>query len=138
MAFHMIKRYGTILKYTIPIIALLIILIQFAIVKSTHLTKWKGGGFGMYTEVHCYYNEVYIKNLGSALDSLRTIDYTLDKAVKQAKCLPNTSNLKDIAKLVSKYETKDTVTVQVWKPLINAQNASYSRELIIEYQWIRP
>ena len=134
----MAKKNLSILKYAVPILAVLIVLIQLVIVNITHLTKWKGGGFGMYTEVHCYYNEVHIKNLDQSLDSLRTVDISLDKAIKQAKCLPNTSNLKAIAGLVSKYNLEDTITVQVWKPLIDAKNNFYSRKLINEFQWIKP
>ncbi|MEO6347625.1 MAG: hypothetical protein ABIO60_06915 [Aquaticitalea sp.] len=133
----MTKKNWSILKYAIPILALLIIVIQFGIVNATNLNKWKGGGFGMYTEVHCYYNEVYIKHLEHSLDSLRTIDFPLDQAIKKAKCLPNTYNLREIAKLVSKYGT-DTITVQIWKPLVEAQSNSYSRELVNEFQFIKP
>ena len=92
----------------------------------------------MYTEVHCYYNEVYIKNLESQLDSLRTSDLPLDKAISKAKCLPNSSNLREVATLASKYLSQEMIIVQVWKPLVNAKKGSYSRKLLNELQMVNP
>ena len=134
----MIKQNTTIFKYWVPIIACFIIIVHVVLVNFYNLTKWKGGGFGMYSEVHYYYNEVYIKNLNLPIDSLKANDINLNDAINHLKRLPNKDNLENMAELVSKYVINDTVIVQVWKPTVDCKKGHYYRELINEIQYIRP
>ncbi|PIK14204.1 hypothetical protein [Halobacteriovorax sp. JY17] len=46
----MIKK--NFLLYLIPMVALVVGVIQWSLVETTLLSRWKGGGFGMYTELH--------------------------------------------------------------------------------------
>ena len=56
------------LKYGIPIVAIVVIAIQLLFVNTQSLTKWKGGGYGMYTGIHYYYDQIYIPGL--SVDSM--------------------------------------------------------------------
>jgi len=134
----MTKLKASILKYWVPMIALLIISIHFILVKTSHLNKWKGGGFGMYSEVHYHFNDLVIDNLNKPLDSLIIEDKNIAHFVINVKRHPNAGNLKKMAEFASKYVSSDTVTIQVWKPVIEAKNSTYSRELINQYQFIKP
>lgn len=134
----MTKFKASIFKYWVPILALLVIAVHFILVKTSHLNKWKGGGFGMYSEVHYYYNDLVIDNLNKPLDSLIIEDKKIAHFVMDVKRLPNAGNLKKMAELVSKYVSSDTVTIQIWKPSIDSKHSTYSRELLNEYQFIKP
>lgn len=134
----MTKPKASILKYWVPILALLVIVVHFVLVKTSNLSKWKGGGFGMYSEVHYYFNDLVIENLNKPLDSIIKQDRSIASFVMDVKRLPNTSNLQKMAELASNYVSSDTVTIQVWKPLIDGKSSTYSRQLINEFQFIKP
>jgi hypothetical protein len=125
-------------KYAIPIIAVMVIIVHFVLVKTSNLNRWKGGGFGMYSEVHYYYNEVYISDLSQPLNSLIAEDKFIKHVIMDVKRMPNKSNLENMAKIISKYVASDTISIQVWKPLVNSKNASYSRKLVNQFQYIKP
>lgn len=134
----MTKLNGYILKFPVPILAFVIVSVQMFFVNTINLTRWKGGGFGMYSEMHYHYNEVVVSNLDTPLDSLKTSDSNIAKAVNRLKRIPSTANLKKTAFLLSENMTKGNLTVQVWKPLINSKNGSYSRELLNEFRYLKP
>ncbi len=134
----MTKKKWSILTYSVPIIALIIVASQFFLVNTSRLNKWKGGGFGMYSEVHYYYNDLIVTNLTKPIDSLILEDRSIATFVMDVKRQPNDANLKHMAELVSKYATSDTIDIQIWRPLIDAKNSRYSRELMGNYQYIKP
>lgn len=134
----MAKKNGFLFKYAIPTVALLIVVVQLFLVSENNLTRWKGGGFGMYSEMHYYYNEVIISNLVIPLDSLKKSDTNIANKIHRLKRMPSTALLKDVAQLLTKYSSKDTITVQVWRPLLDSKKARYSRELINEFHYIKP
>ena len=124
-------------NYWVPIVALLVIIAHFLLANTVNLSKWKGGGFGMYTEVHYYYNEVFIPHLDPPLTVLADEHYEIEKIMKDIKRMPNDGNLEKMAKSISKFVSSDTITIQVWKPLIDSKNATYSRELVNELQYLK-
>lgn len=134
----MAKKNGFLFKYAIPTVALFIVVVQLFLVSENNLTRWKGGGFGMYSEMHYYYNEVIISNLVIPLDSLKKSDTNIANKIHRLKRMPSTALLKDVAQLLTKYSSKDTITVQVWRPLLDSKKARYSRELINEFHYIKP
>jgi hypothetical protein len=134
----MTKKTASIITYSVPIAALIVIAVHFMLVKTTNLNKWKGGGFGMYSEVHYYYDDLVIDNLNKPLDSIIKEDKTIANFVMDVKRSPNTGNLQKMAELASKYVSSDTVTIQIWKPLINSKNSTYSRALVNKHQFIKP
>lgn len=134
----MTKKKWTLLNYSVPLVALLIVASQFFLVNTTKLNKWKGGGFGMYSELHYYYNDLVISNLKKPLDSIILQDRSVATFVMDVKRQPNNSNLKHMAQLISKYAINDTIKLQLWKPVIDSKNSKYTRELVNEYQFIKP
>ena len=133
----MTKKKIKLLNYIIPIIALLVVAIHFILANTTQLSPWKGGGFGMYSEVHYYYNDLIVSNLNKPFDSIVKQDKQVAQLVMDVKRSPNNTTLKHMAELVSKYATKDTITVQLWKPKVDAKASTYSRELVNQYQFIK-
>ncbi|MCK7588969.1 hypothetical protein M0G43_00125 [Subsaxibacter sp. CAU 1640] len=126
------------MSYIVPISALLVIGIQFLLIKHYKLNPWKGGGFGMYSQIHYYYNDLIINDLKKPFDSIIKQDRQVASFVMDVKRTPNKNNLKHMAELVSQYAKRDSITIQIWKPSVNAETSSYTRELLIEYQFVKP
>lgn len=122
-----IKR--RLLKYAIPGVMLMVIAVQLFLVYSKNLSRWKGGGYGMYTEIHYFHNKIYIK--GMSVDSL-VKDDDLKDTLGFLKLIPNRDRLKEAAELVLKKTKKDSVHMQIWKPIMNVSNGEYTRVLIDE------
>lgn len=134
----MAKKRANIFIYWVPALALLVVAIQLVLCNTWNLTKWKGGGFGMYSEVHYYYHDVFISPLTVSLDTLQKKDANISDAIMQAKRMPSDANLKRMGELVSKYAPGDSISIQIWKPRIDAKNALYARELINQVTIIKP
>lgn len=118
------------LKYGIPSFAVVAIVVQLFLVNTQRLNAWKGGGYGMYTSIHYYYNEIYIP--GMIVDSMIAEDNQMKVTLGRLKLMPNDKNLRKAAKLVLKTTKKDSIHIQIWKPLVNSKNGVYSRELVNE------
>ena len=124
------RKKETFLKYGIPSLAVIVIAIQLFFVHTKKLNKWKGGGYGMYTEIHYYYNQIYIP--GMSVDSLLKDNSEMKTTFGYLMVMPNKDNLEKAARLVLKTTHKDSIHVQIWKPIVNSKNGVYSRELIDE------
>ena len=118
------------LKYAIPSLAILVIAVQLFFVKTQRLSKWKGGGYGMYTETHYFNNQIHISGL--SVDSLLKDNLDMKNTLGYLMLMPSKNNLKKAAELVLKTTTKDCIHIQIWKPNINSQNGLYTRVLIDE------
>ena len=118
------------LKYSIPCIAIVIIVIQLFYVNTQKLNKWKGGGYGMYTGIHYYYDQIYIP--GFSVDSLIANNHEIENTFRDLKIMPNDYNLNKAAKLVLSETGKDSIHIQIWKPTINSEKGVYSRTLLTE------
>jgi hypothetical protein len=51
---------GLLLKYTLPAIIIAVAGFQFYQSKYHQLSRWKGGGFGMYSEVHPDRRQIWV------------------------------------------------------------------------------
>lgn len=118
------------LKYGIPGIAVIIIALQLFFVNTQNLSKWKGGGYGMYTEIHYFDNQIYIP--GMSIDSLLKDNPKMKKNLSYLMLMPNKNNLKNAGELILKTTHKDSILIQVWKPNVNSKNGYYSRVLVDE------
>lgn len=118
------------LKYGIPSLAVIVVVIQLVLVNTKELSRWKGGGYGMYTEIHYFYNQIYIP--GMSVDSLVKDNLEMKSTLGHLMVMPNEINLKKAAELVLKTSKQDSVDVQIWKPIVNSENGIYTRVLVGE------
>lgn len=119
-----------IIKYGIPSIAVIIILIQLFFVNTKKLNKWKGGGYGMYTELHYSANQIFIPGL--SVDSLIKENHRIKNTLGYLMLMPNRYNLKKAGELILRTTHKDSIHIQIWKPVVHSKTGIYSRELIDE------
>ena len=119
-----------ILKFGIPSLAIIVITVHFGFASNKNLSKWKGGGYGMYTDIHYYYNKIHIS--GMSVDSLVKDNDEMKETLGTLMLMPNKSNLKKSGELILSTTQKDSIHIQIWKPVINSKQGIYSRELIDE------
>ncbi|NRD22557.1 hypothetical protein HNV10_04850 [Winogradskyella litoriviva] len=120
------------LKYGIPVFAIIIVAVQLFLVKTKDLSRWKGGGYGMYTEIHYAYNQIYIP--GFSVDSLVKDNEQMQSTFGRLLVMPNSDNLEKVAKLVLETTHVDSINVQIWKPIVNSKEGTYTRVLSHEIQ----
>jgi len=118
------------LKFGIPGLAVISIAIQFYTAHTQNLSKWKGGGYGMYTELHYLYNQVHITQL--SVDSLKKNHPSIQKAINTVKLMPNRANLQKAGEHILKITKKDSIHIQLWKPQVRYKQQKYTRVLVDE------
>ena len=118
------------LKYSIPCLMVMVIAIQSYCVNVYELSRWKGGGYGMYSEIHYVFNQIYID--GESVDSLVEGDDSMKNTLGYLKLMPNKENLRTAAEHVLDKTNRDSIHIQIWKPTVNSENSIYSKVLIDE------
>lgn len=125
-------------KLTIPILAIVIIAIQLTIINQHQLSRWRGGGFGMYAEVHPNEFQVWVNPSSIPFDDLVQSYPELKTAVNKTKIYPSVSNMRFTAKLLSQLSKSDSLKISVWKPLISSKDQNYTRKLVADFEYIKP
>ncbi len=125
-----IKSYG------VSLLLLIVALNQMRLVYTEGLSRWKGGGFGMYSEFHPHYNQVWISiqegEFKNSRDSL--FSRIPQDLFYQVRVFPNKNNLKKLYNSMKKYSDLEDFEVQVWRPYMDEQNSTFKRKLIIAYK----
>lgn len=124
------RRKELVLKYGIPGLAILVIVVQLSFVYTKKLNRWKGGGYGMYSEIHYRSNQIYIP--GMSLDSLLKDHREMKRTLGYLMLMPNKDNLNKAATLILETTQRDSIHLQIWKPTVNSENGSFTRVLIDE------
>lgn len=120
--------------YIIPALAVLLVGIQFFRVRQHKQSRWKGGGFGMYSEIHYTYNEVRVNDLSMPLDSLKETHEPLQIALEKLKLDPSEQKMKEMAYVLRELTQDKQFTIQVWRPVVDAKASTYKRELLTSYE----
>ncbi|WP_407556879.1 hypothetical protein [Winogradskyella sp. 4-2091] len=126
------RRNVIFFKYSIPCLAIIVIVIQLVVVKTQNLSKWKGGGYGMYSEIHYFYNQIHIPNL--SVDSLVNVNSNLKNSLGYLMLMPNDNRIKESAQLILETTKNDSISVQLWKPVVDSKKQSLTRVLVNEIQ----
>jgi len=121
------------LFYTIPLLMLGIVIFQLNQIPKG-LTRWKGGGFGMYSEIHPVFRQVVIN------DSLIKID-TLSKnikkraAVKRYAFYPKKEYRLNMIKQLQ-WPT-DTMKIEVWQLFFESKTQHLTKKIIHQDVYIK-
>ena len=127
-----------ILKWSIPIIFFLMACWQFYMVDAHGLTRWKGGGYGMYTEIHPKERQVWVQ-WG---DSIKRVAMATGHSIqwhRKAVLLcyrPSDEKMKKFARDYANAHQLQSVTVQIWKPQVDTKNNTLFRSLINEESYV--
>ena len=117
------------MKWGLPVFIFLIVANQFYRVYVHKLTRWKGGGFGMYSQIHPLDRRVWIATPDSCW-MIQGSKTTLEKKAHALRFFPNQHALQDFAALVSKSYTIDSFSIEIWEPYITPETNTLSRKKI--------
>jgi hypothetical protein len=125
---------GIAVKYALPLLILTVAIHQFYMVYRHNLTRWKGGGFGMYSEMHPLTREVWIGNRDSMWRATNP-QTTSNEIVKRANMLrykPNENNTITFAAFAASKYKVDSLLVQIWEPDLDPEKNLLGTKLIRE------
>ena len=120
----------SVLTYLPITVSIAIIFFQIYLSSEKELSKWKGGGFGMYTEVHYNNYEVWISKQKVSIESLKRQNQSIKEQIDRCKLWPNSIELEKLALMIRDKNGNEPVIIEVWKPKISAEDMTYSRTLI--------
>ncbi|ARN77021.1 hypothetical protein BST97_02845 [Nonlabens spongiae] len=90
-------------------------------------TRWKGGGFGMYSEMHYNLNQIWLN------DQLIEQEQLPEELSKSFKRKPSDAHANLILKELAS-DFPDAEKLQLWRPTFNLESMTYSRKLVYEYK----
>ncbi len=122
------------LTSAVPALVFVVAAIQYYNVQQG-LTRWKGGGFGMYSEISFQKNEIWV----STQDSFLLVEDLLpnwqhySKTIGDVKRFPTQETLEKLYRVIWKLDPEQTYVIEVWRPKMNMKNLNYEKSLIYEY-----
>ncbi|MFO7703053.1 MAG: hypothetical protein R6V37_08730 [Psychroflexus maritimus] len=117
--------------FSLPLLVLIVACIQIYNTETTNLSRWKGGGFGMYTNINEVYNIIVINDSVFSDKYFATSDENLSNKLKK-RLLYNTNN-KNLEAFLNALKNKETISqVKIFKPTLNPQTNSFTYQLYYE------
>lgn len=126
---------GLLIKYTLPAIIIVVAAFQFYQVYYHQLSRWKGGGFGMYSEVHPDWRQVWIITHDSSFKV--NIQSKLFAAAYMLKIKPDKKNAIAFASKAADHLNEDNIIIQVWEPSLDITTNRLSNIQIQESKYAK-
>jgi hypothetical protein len=126
---------GLLLKYTLPAIIIAVAGFQFYQSNYHQLSRWKGGGFGMYSEVHPDRRQIWVITHDSSFQV--NIQSKLYAAAYRLKIKPDKKNTIAFASKAANEFDKNSITIQVWEPFLDITTNRVSRIQIQEVKYAK-
>ena len=121
--FRFVSRYGVLL------LMVLVALNHFRL-RADGISSWKGGGFGMYAEMHPVYNKLFVKSR-LPLEEARPKGSTdrASKIMSKAQMYPGNHFLQQLKDEYWQLYGENDYRVQVWMPVFQADSCLFHLEL---------
>ena len=114
--------------YLVSFLVILVFCYQLFLVNHG-LNRWKGGGFGMYSDYHIYHYDLKINGVSYKKDSIYS-NKKYNSVIKNYQYFPNSENT---TKLISKLKlNKDMLNLKIYQPKLNTENMQLSKKLRYE------
>lgn len=120
--------------YLVPIIAFAIAAIQFNNTRSG-LSRWKGGGFGMYSEIKYTKSEVWVQTQDTFLLAADILPRYYHEQIRDVMRFPNQKNLAKLYQILWKNNPEQEYHIQVWHPSLNFDSMHYQKTMTHEYAY---
>lgn len=121
-------------NYLVPIIMFLVAAFQYY--QTTQgLSRWKGGGFGMYSEIGYHYTEIWI----DSRDTFLLIEDFLPNwrkeasLIQQVKKFPKEPYLKQLYATLEKHDKTKDYTIEIWLPKVDLDQLTFTKTKIHAY-----
>lgn len=107
---------------------ILIATIQLYHSHTTNFTKWRGGGFGMYSEISWQNREVWFREVPVKSNYVDTYSEKLNLVRRN----PTNKNMKKVANHIAKKEKLDRFIFEVWDYEYSIDNCSLTKKKLNE------
>ena len=125
-------------KYSVVFLLIIVALNQMRLVMGG-LSRWRGGGFGMYSETHWLKTQIWIvdenQEVLNLLDSLYSDIPNRTEILLRIKEFPNQKNVDRLAKSLYRKKGLSSFTIQVWQPYLDERTLEYRRQLLKNYEY---
>jgi hypothetical protein len=128
--------WGRIRTFLVLGILTLVATVQLAVVEYRGMTRWKGGGFGMYSEPHYHQNQIWLGGMGPD-----GITYSLIEPLAQGPQLrerliackrrPTQACLRELRPVL---RNRGLRAIQIWRPHLDPDTLEFQRELLAEIE----
>ena len=127
------------LTYGLPFCVVTVVCIQFYNVHFKNLSRWKGGGFGMYSEGHPQFRQVwgFTGNKTIHFNDHKNAPKRLRQWIVRVQMWPSAKNLEHFAEQVSDLYKTDSVTIKVFEPGLNSGSNTLKMELVKECIYVQ-
>lgn len=117
--------------YSLPLLVVAVACLQIYKTETTNLSRWKGGGFGMYTNINEVYNIIVINDSLFSKNHFKTKDAGERQRVKSNLLFnPNNENTK---KFIETLKNRNQIEkIQIYRPVLNPTNNQLRYELSYE------
>lgn len=116
------------LRFLIPVIMIVVASVNCVLVNTTDHTRWRGGGFGMYSEIHWTNNEIWFNNVPVDID-LVEIHSKLCNTVRRN---PSEDNIKKLASAIKRDQGLSNFNIEVWRLSFDKNNLVMNKKKINE------
>lgn len=121
-----------ILYYSVPLLMLVIAIVQISHIPKG-LTRWKGGGFGMYSEMHPDLRQVVVND--SLISAKGTSNPKLLAAERKYANYPKSTYLKNFVKVLD--FSSDTLKIEVWQVFFDSKTQLLNKQIIHQDVYIK-
>lgn len=100
------------------------------------LSRWKGGGFGMYSEIHYNQVKIFVRFMAKQEDLVNkefVETDELNRRLKLAQRFASQDNCMEVAKEVQNISGIPQIKIEVWRPRFNPVTKAFYREKTKEY-----
>lgn len=117
--------------YSLPLLVVLVACFQLFKTETSNLSRWKGAGFGMYTNINEVHNIILVNDTVFTYELFKPMDNIQKHRVK-SNLLYNPNNKtakKFIRSLKNEHEVK---SLQIYRPVVDVSNNQLSYTLAYE------
>lgn len=122
--------------FGLPFLVIIVGIIQLYKTETTQLSRWKGGGFGMYTSIHRSYYVITINEDIFSLNQFRNTDVSLKKRTK-LEFLQNPNDLTALAFYDLLKSPTDTTIIKLYQPKVDVEENTLTYQLFYEKNIIK-
>ena len=105
--------------------------IQLYVSHTTNFSKWRGGGFGMYSEISWQQREIWFRNVPEESNYVETYSEKLNIVRRN----PTDKNMKSIASFIAKNEKLSAFIMEVWDYEYTIDNCSLTKRKLNEISY---
>lgn len=121
--------------FSLPILVVLVASLQLYRTETTNLSRWKGGGFGMYTDINEAQNVVVVNNEVFKINALSGGDFISHETKLNFLLNANNKTATDFYQSIK--SPTDTTNIQIYQPVVDVKKNTMTYKLVYEKLFIK-